>query len=76
MNEVDVSQLCMAWQSTGRGVVKMLCVCSMKIKTVKISSEMSGGIFAPLKISLYTVFVQLMKIRLYCQLRNCLTKWP
>ena len=36
---------CGAWPSTGRGVVRALLICSVKIKTVKISSEESGDNF-------------------------------
>ena len=35
---------CGAGPSTGRGVVRASCICSAKIKTVKISSEKSGHI--------------------------------
>ena len=35
---------CGAGPSTGRGVVRASCICSAKIKTVKISSEKSGRI--------------------------------
>ena len=37
---------CQAWSSTGRGVVRASCIRSVEIKTTKISSEESGGIFA------------------------------
>ena len=43
-----------AWQSTGRGVVRVSRICSTEIKIVKISSEKSGHIlrnFAPACIS-------------------------
>ena len=39
-----VSLVCM-WLSTSRGVVRV-CICSVKIKTAKISSKESGGIYA------------------------------
>ena len=41
----SVSFACGMWPSAGRGVVRASHIHSTKIKTVKISSEESGGIF-------------------------------